>query len=101
MGRVAGEGDDGRDDREAPPAPEPRDQVSDVDPVGRALLDLYGRAVGKAILLDRYFDEHGIVDEKGQPQPGLRLLLLRPEHRRPDARRLDGHLKQTLGSSRR
>ena len=44
-------------------------KYNDVDPLGRALLDLYARAVAKTILLDRYFDEHGFTDEKGMPHP--------------------------------
>lgn len=71
-------------------------RYSEVDPVGRALLDLYGRAVGKAILLDRYFDEHGIVNEKGEPHPACAFYFSALNTASRTLARLDGHLKQTL-----
>jgi hypothetical protein len=50
-------------------------RVSDLNPVGRALLEHYVRLTAKVVLIDRYLDEVGVVDEHGQPQPSLKVYV--------------------------
>src|SRR5690349_20904745 len=48
-------------------------RVGDLDAVGVARLNGWARAQAKCELLDRYFSEHGLLNEKGEPQPAAAI----------------------------
>jgi hypothetical protein len=50
-------------------------RASDLDPVGRALLEHYVRLTAKVVLIDRYLDEAGLLDEAGTPRPCADLYV--------------------------
>jgi hypothetical protein len=50
-------------------------RASDLDPVGRALLEHYVRTTAKIVILDRYLDEAGLLDEHGNPRPCMTLYV--------------------------
>jgi hypothetical protein len=47
----------------------------DLDAVARGYLDLYCRTAAKIDLCDRYLDEHGLLDEGGEPQPLMKMYV--------------------------
>jgi hypothetical protein len=50
-------------------------RAADVDAIGRAYLEHYCRLTAKVVLIDRYLDEVGLLDEAGEPRPCMRLYV--------------------------
>ncbi len=50
-------------------------RASDLSPTGRALLEHYVRLSSKVVLIDKYLDEVGVLDEHGEPQQCMRLYV--------------------------
>jgi len=50
-------------------------KASDLDGVALALLDNWARAQAKVQLLDAHFDEHGLLDEAGEPRPAAKIYF--------------------------
>jgi hypothetical protein len=67
-------------------------RASDLDPVGRALLEHYVRLSSKLVLIDNYLDEVGVLDEYGQPQPCMRLYVQLHRAALSALGRLEAHL---------
>jgi hypothetical protein len=47
-------------------------RVSDLDKITVARLDHFVRQQAKLILLDAYLEEHGLLDEAGEPRPAAK-----------------------------
>jgi hypothetical protein len=69
-------------------------RASEVDPVGRAHLELLCRATSKIELLDRYVDEHGLVRPDGTLQPCMRIYPTLLNTARASLKALERHLRQ-------
>lgn len=67
--------------------------ASDLDGVGRALLDNWARCQAKVELCDRYFAEHGFLDEGGEPRAAVRVYFVAANSARLALVRLNEHLK--------
>jgi hypothetical protein len=50
-------------------------RASDIDPVGKAYLWHYCSLTAKVVLLDRYLDLVGLLDEQGNPRPCMALYV--------------------------
>jgi hypothetical protein len=72
-------------------------RASDLDGVALALLDNWGRAQAKVQLLDAYFDEHGFLDERGEPRPPAKVYFTALNSARLAATRLKEHLRERSG----
>jgi hypothetical protein len=72
--------------------------ASDLDGVGRALLDNWARAQAKVELLDRYFAARGFLGEAGDPQPATKLYFVAVNSARLAIVRLSDHLRERYGS---
>jgi hypothetical protein len=48
-------------------------RASEIDPIGKAYLEHYTRLTAKVVLIDRYLDEVGVLDEHGSPRPCMNL----------------------------
>jgi hypothetical protein len=52
-------------------------RLSDLDPIGVALLDAWARGQAKVVLMDEWFDLHGgFLDASGEPQPAAKVYFL-------------------------
>lgn len=69
-----------------------RVRASDLDPVGRALLEHYARLTAKVVLIDAYLDEVGVLDEHGQPRPCMKLYVQLHRAALSALGRLEAHL---------
>jgi hypothetical protein len=67
--------------------------ASDLDGIGRALLDNWARAQAKVELCDRYFAERGFLDEGGEPVPATKVYFVAVNSARLALVRLQEHLK--------
>jgi hypothetical protein len=70
-------------------------RASEVDPIGRAHLELLCRATSKIELLDRYVDEHGLVRPDGTLQPCMRVYPTLLNTARASLNALARHLRST------
>jgi hypothetical protein len=68
-------------------------RVSDLDALGRARLDGWARPQAKAELLDRYFAEHGLLDESGIPRPAAAIYFTALNSARLALTKLEEHLR--------
>lgn len=48
-------------------------RLDDLDRIGIARLDQFARMQAKVVLLDAYLEEHGLLDEHGEPRPAAKL----------------------------
>ena len=71
--------------------------ASELDGVGRALLDNWARAQAKVELLDRYFAARGFLDEAGEPVAATRLYFVAVNSARLAIVRLSEHLRERSG----
>jgi hypothetical protein len=71
-------------------------RVSDLDALGRARLDGWARPQAKAELLDRYFAEHGLLDEGGIPRPAAAIYFPALNSARLALTKLEEHLRATV-----
>lgn len=65
----------------------------DLDPIGKAHLDLYVRLMAKVELIDVYVGEHGLIRDGGEPQPAMRLYVSLANSARLALGRLEDHLR--------
>jgi hypothetical protein len=68
---------------------------SDLDGVGRALLDNWARAQAKVELCDRHFQQHGFLDAKGEPKAPSKIYFTAVNSARLALTRLREHLQAT------
>jgi hypothetical protein len=73
-------------------------RASDLDPVGRALLAHYCALAAKAILIDAFLDEVGVVDAHGQPQPCMKVYVQLHRAALTALARLETHLDRKARS---
>ena len=67
--------------------------ASDLDGVGRALLDNWARCQAKVELLDRHFESRGFLDSDGEPVPAAKVYFTATNSARLALDRLNEHLK--------
>jgi hypothetical protein len=65
---------------------------SDLDGIGKALLDNWARAQAKVDLMDRYFTEHGFLDADGEPVGATKVYFVAVNSARLALSRLREHL---------
>lgn len=70
-------------------------RLRDLDPVARGLVDLYSRSLAKTQTLDAFFEENGILDEKGRPRPPAQIYFTSINTTRLCLCRLEEHLRKT------
>jgi hypothetical protein len=68
-------------------------RASDIDGIGLCLLDNWSRAQGKVSLMDLFFEEHGFLDEQGEPRGAVRVYFAAVNSARLAATRLSEHLR--------
>jgi hypothetical protein len=68
-------------------------RASELDGVGLALLDNWARAQAKVEILDRHFEQVGLLDGDGEPRPATRIYFTALNSSRLSATRLAEHLK--------
>ncbi len=66
---------------------------ADLDPLGRAYLNLYVRLAAKLDLLDQHFAEVGLVDGDGKPHPATRFYVSLANSTRLALARLEEHVR--------
>ncbi len=69
-------------------------RASDLDPIGRAHLELCVRSTAKLALIDAYIDEHGLIREDGSLQPCVRIYPTLLNSARSSLRALSEHLRR-------
>jgi hypothetical protein len=74
-------------------------RLSDLDGVGQGYLDVWARSASKVALFDRYMDEHGLVQENGQPWGFMALYVSLLNASRLSLTRLEAHLQTRRGPS--
>ncbi len=67
-------------------------RAADLDPLGRAYLDLYVRLQAKLDLLDRHFAAVGLLTAKGEPQPATKFYVSLANSSRLSLARLEQHI---------
>jgi hypothetical protein len=68
-------------------------KASDMDGVGLALLDNWSRSQSKVHLMDLFFEDHGFLNEDGEPNAAARCYFTALNSTRLAATRLSEHLK--------
>jgi hypothetical protein len=71
-------------------------RVGDLDAIGRARLDGWARAQAKCELLDRYFSEHGLFNDKGEPRPAAAIYFTALNSARLALTKLEEHLHSRI-----
>jgi hypothetical protein len=70
-------------------------RAGELDPIGRAYLTHYSRDIAKIDLLDRYYDQHGLLLPDGRPQKSTSLYVQLSNSARQHLAKLEQHLRQT------
>lgn len=69
-------------------------RAGDLDSIARGYLDLYCRTSAKIELLDRYFDEKGLLDGRGNPRGATKFYTSLVNSSRLALKALEGHLRE-------
>jgi hypothetical protein len=69
-------------------------RIRDFDGVGMALLDGWARAQAKVELCDRWYEQHGFLNARGEPQGPSKVYVSLLNSARLSAVRLGEHLRE-------
>ncbi len=68
-------------------------RAGDLDSLGRSYLDLYCKCATKLDLLDRFYAEHGLIDDDGVPQASVAFYTSLVNSARNALTKLEKHVQ--------